>query len=295
MTKNNAKTYGILTGVAALLYVLFRVIHEIRLLEYATAWTWFYAIGYIIGFSLIAVAGFLDHRGVIAPAGFLTLALVNLVPLLLGSTFPRLLAFVAYLTAVFLTLVLLTELIPSAKQICRKLWFIPLILMLGSSVSEFIYFVSINDFGYVSPVQYVIWFLRDMLSSDLLFLLTLLFAGLWAAQAAAPEKKAAYPAYGAVPGAPSYGHPAPSCGQQMPQYGQSVQQQYAQQAPQYGQPVQQQYTQPMPQYAQSAPQQAAPVSQADMAEQIRKYKELLDEGAITQAEFDELKRRILGL
>ena len=40
--------------------------------------------------------------------------------------------------------------------------------------------------------------------------------------------------------------------------------------------------------------QAAPVVQ-DAADEIRKYKELLDMGAITQEEFDAKKRQLLGL
>ena len=40
--------------------------------------------------------------------------------------------------------------------------------------------------------------------------------------------------------------------------------------------------------------QSAPVFQ-DAADEIRKYKELLDMGAITQEEFDAMKKRLLGL
>ena len=47
--------------------------------------------------------------------------------------------------------------------------------------------------------------------------------------------------------------------------------------------------------APAAPAAAAPVDAANSAEEIKKYKELLDMGAITQEDFDKKKQELLGL
>ena len=276
---SNTKTLGILTGVMAVLYVLFRVYNLLRVLDYATGLTWFYFIGYLLGFALIAVAAFTDRRDIIAPVGFAVLALVLLVGLFVNFYAPNLLDLIAFLSAAFIALLLLTELVPSAKEICRKIWFIPFVLLLVSFVWEYFHYIDINDLrdSFVSPIEYTFWFLRGTWGTYLFSRLTVLSAGLWASQAAAPVKAAAYPGYGAAPvnawggapnygqSAPSYGHPTPSYGQQaqygqrMPQYGQPTPQ-YGQQMPQYGQPTPQ-YGQPMPQYGQPTPQYGQPMPQ----------------------------------
>jgi len=56
---------------------------------------------------------------------------------------------------------------------------------------------------------------------------------------------------------------------------------------------QQQYAPPPPQYAEPAP--AAPsVGSADMVTQLENLKKLLDDGVLTQAEFDMQKQKLLS-
>ena len=56
---------------------------------------------------------------------------------------------------------------------------------------------------------------------------------------------------------------------------------------------QQQYAPPPPQYAEPAP--AAPsVGSSDMVAQLENLKKLLDEGVLTQAEFDMQKQKLLS-
>lgn len=61
--------------------------------------------------------------------------------------------------------------------------------------------------------------------------------------------------------------------------------------------VPQQQGMPRGQQAAPAPQQAAPAApaQEDPMEQLRKYKSMLDEGLITQEDFDAVKKKVLGL
>ena len=57
--------------------------------------------------------------------------------------------------------------------------------------------------------------------------------------------------------------------------------------------AQQQYAPPPPQYAEPAP--AAPaVGSADMVTQLENLKKLLDDGVLTQAEFDMQKQKLLS-
>ena len=59
------------------------------------------------------------------------------------------------------------------------------------------------------------------------------------------------------------------------------------------QQAQQQYAPPPPQYAEPAP--AAPaVGRADMVTQLENLKKLLDDGVLTQAEFDMQKQKLLS-
>jgi hypothetical protein len=59
------------------------------------------------------------------------------------------------------------------------------------------------------------------------------------------------------------------------------------------QQAQQQYAPPPPQYAEPAP--AAPeVGGADMVTQLENLKKLLDDGVLTQAEFDMQKQKLLS-
>ncbi|MDR2865842.1 MAG: SHOCT domain-containing protein, partial [Methanomassiliicoccaceae archaeon] len=46
---------------------------------------------------------------------------------------------------------------------------------------------------------------------------------------------------------------------------------------------------------QFAPQDESPSTQASSADEIRKYKELMDDGIITREEFEAVKKRLLGL
>lgn len=64
------------------------------------------------------------------------------------------------------------------------------------------------------------------------------------------------------------------------------------QQPVQQQPMQQGYQQPVQQPAQPAPQQP---SQADPYEEITKFKQLLDNGIITEEEFNQKKKELLGL
>ena len=79
-----------------------------------------------------------------------------------------------------------------------------------------------------------------------------------------------------------YGYQQP---QQYPQYPQQGYPQYQQQYPQYQQP----YQQPAPQ-----PQYQQPQMSPEAAEEIRRAQELLNQGAITQEQFYEIQRRVLG-
>ena len=71
------------------------------------------------------------------------------------------------------------------------------------------------------------------------------------------------------------------------QYPQS--QQYATQAQQYPQ------SQPQPVQAPEYPQNQPSAAAQDIAEKLRTYKALLDVGAISQKEFEEKRRQLLGL
>ena len=90
--------------------------------------------------------------------------------------------------------------------------------------------------------------------------------------------------------------------QPQPQYGYGYQQpqqypQYPQQGyPQYQQPYQQQYPQYQQPYQQPAPQPQyqQPQMSPEAAEEIRRAQELLNQGAITQEQFYEIQRRVLG-
>ena len=45
----------------------------------------------------------------------------------------------------------------------------------------------------------------------------------------------------------------------------------------------------------NAPQQGVAPQQVDAAEELQKYKQLLDSGVITQEEFDAKKKQLLGI
>lgn len=66
-------------------------------------------------------------------------------------------------------------------------------------------------------------------------------------------------------------------------------QQYATQAQQYPQ------SQPQPVQAPEYPQNQPSAAAQDIAEKLRTYKALLDVGAISQKEFEEKRRQLLGL
>ena len=70
-------------------------------------------------------------------------------------------------------------------------------------------------------------------------------------------------------------------GYAQPQYPQND---YNYQQPQYNQPAYQQPVEPQPAFG--------PTYEADM---LKSYKELLDSGIITQEEFDQKKKQVLGL
>ncbi len=92
-----------------------------------------------------------------------------------------------------------------------------------------------------------------------------------------------------VPPQQGYQQVPPQQYQQAPQQGMPPQQQY-QQAPGQGMPPQQQYQQAP---GQVPPQQAAP-AQEDPYAKLASMKQLLDQGVISQAEFDEAKAKVLG-
>ena len=75
----------------------------------------------------------------------------------------------------------------------------------------------------------------------------------------------------------------------------TYQQTYAQPAYQqtYAQPAYQQTYAPQPAYTQ--PVQSAPASQENIPAELRRYKQLFDEGVITEEEFTAKKKQILGL
>lgn len=101
-----------------------------------------------------------------------------------------------------------------------------------------------------------------------------IFAGQWLAD---PYRK--QPAYRPVPQTPQGNY------YQQPQYYQPPQPQYYQ--PQYQQPVQ-------PKPVQPQPVQPKPAATISVVEELERAKGLLDSGAITQEEYDALKKRLLN-
>ena len=102
-----------------------------------------------------------------------------------------------------------------------------------------------------------------------------------------PQKQTYYPQQGGYqqPYAPNYNQQPVNYQQGMAQpYGQSQYNQPQYQQPQYNQPVYQQSVEPQP-----------ALGATNEIEMLKAYRELLDNGTITQEEFDQKKKQILGL
>ena len=181
MTKENtSRAPAILTGIAACVYLLFRIIRIIPVIRegYFSAWGWFYLLVAVAGVALIAYSAFADQKGVLVPIGFGLLALANLVSLFRGFYFDELLYLLALVFAAFVTLCLFTDMIPSAKELCRKLWFVPGIVAV---VATIFYFVHYSGFLYSISTAIAGMLIRAAL---------VFFACWWASASASPERYA---------------------------------------------------------------------------------------------------------
>ena len=170
--------------------------------------------------------------------------------------YPQVFVLLAYL-AIFL--VALFRLIPGTQKIARSIWFLPGGLAALAIVLPFL-------FRLLSPILYSIFSAGFVVPNGwyLIHALALLFTGMWAAFPRGIPGAGRKPVPQRAPYAPQ-GTPAPGGGPRM--------------------------TTGAPQQAPQRP--AGPIPGA--AEELKQYKELLDMGAITQEEYDQKKKQLLGL
>ena len=185
-TENTNRAPAILAGVAACIYMLLRIIRIIPAMSegYFSGWGWFYLLADLAAVILIAYSAFANQKGVLMPIGFGIFAISWLVSLMHYFSFYELLYVLAYALAAFVLLCLLTDMIPSAKELFRKLWFIPGIILLAALIIELAVGGLFEDF---------FWNLRLNIVGILQMLVIIaatFFACWWASAEASPERAA---------------------------------------------------------------------------------------------------------
>ena len=193
------------------------------------------------------------------------IALVSYIEVGYGAIIAR------YIISLFFNLFLLiATVLMAAFSVRSKKLLIPV-----GAISIFLLGVSITDCISITgaPVWTIVLCVIEVLV--ILSSLILSIVAVCVAKAFGRDYPQPQPQYG-------YGYQQP---QQYPQYPQQGYPQYQQQYPQYQQP----YQQPAPQ-----PQYQQPQMSPEAAEEIRRAQELLNQGAITQEQFYEIQRRVLG-
>ena len=203
MTKNNTKTFGLVTGVLAVLVILLRIIFYFRVRRFGGEAGFLYLI-YVVGFAAIAFAAFTDRRDYVAPAGFAALGLLRLITLVTGffrRTFATVIvmptassffAVLGYFAAAFVLLALFTDLVPTAKELCKKVWFVPAILLAIAGIATFVqyYHGQTSNYYYSRPtiIEVTGRFLGFNFGALQIGTFVALLAGLWAFSSVAPER-----------------------------------------------------------------------------------------------------------
>ncbi len=247
----------------------------------------FYLFTIFLGTVLLA-----RQRNVLPMIGAALLGLMRIVAAVLfglGSAL-NVVSFLLFLASWILLAVVLAALIPQAgslRNAMKKVYFLPAILMALAEV--FVLISVIRTVRYMDLAYGAIYLIYELLTG-VFAILGVFMAGKWAAVA-----------YDGAPAAPQYRQPQFQGYQQQyqgyqPQY-QGYQPQYQAYQPQQQvyQPQQQAY---QPQYQAYQPQQQAyqpqPAPTVDPAEALANFRTLLDEGLITQEEFETRKRQLLG-
>ena len=163
------------------------------------------------------------------------------------------------LTYVLLALVAMTSAVQNNPL--KKFWWIPTIPIALAEIISFIQSITylVDSFYFDNLLNTVLY-----LFFGVIIVAGFLFAGQWLAD---PYRK--QPAYRPAPQVPQGNY------YQQPQYQQPAQPQYYQ--PQYQQPVQ-----------------PKPAATTSVVDELERAKRLLDSGAITQEEYDALKKRLLN-
>ena len=245
-----------------------------------------------------AVVLFLRQKNVTPLIGAALMAIMRIVAAALfglGSTL-NVFSFLFFLAGWSCLAVVLAALIPEAvglRSAVKKFYFVPAIL---TALGELFVLIQVfQSFRYLSGGYGTVYLAHEILTGGMAVVGTL-FAGKWAAEAEfsdpgrAPFRGYQQPYQGYQPQYQGYQQPAqgyqqPYQGYQQPPQGYQPQYQGYQQPPQGYQPPYQGYRQPAPQQEPGVPQ----------AEILKNFQKLLEEGLITQEEYDAKRKQILGL
>ena len=257
-----------------------------------------------LGMIVFGVTLLTGRRDMIPVAGAGVLALAELIAQIIQLVEAYEISALALLMTILwlgafvaLVLVMAGSLLPQLERLrkpAKSLWFLPALLLgLNELINVIVLLVTVFQYNLRGAGSYIIGTLIGYAIATTMWLLSLIFSCQWAVLG--EETKAALPQYQSYqqPQYQSYQQPQYQSYQQ-PQYQSYQQSQYqSYQQPQYQSYQQSQQYQDYQQPGQYQSYQPSAGGQ-DAAETLRRYKGLLDDGIISQEEYEAKKRQLLG-
>lgn len=137
--------------IGGILFAVMALFQLIMVFPYFTFWGLIRALIYIVVLGGIAFTMITKRRDIILPVALAVMAVLDII-FGSGGGFSRFLLFLGEAAIAFMAFAFFTNYVPQARDICKKLWFVPMAVI---ALMEVIYMITmftwLFEYGYAAP------------------------------------------------------------------------------------------------------------------------------------------------